>query len=122
MAEAAAVEVGEAVEVVEAVVGAESSARRERALISAGGISGSATITLLQDAQVVASSVADANAMFQISLSNVSAGNYIYSVYSEDSSGNRSGLLSFPVSVTAGATTNIGDISVAPTISSTRPR
>jgi|CXWL01.1.fsa_nt_gi hypothetical protein len=74
------------------------------------------TITLLQDARVVASTVADANAMFQISLTNVSGGNYIYSVYSEDSAGNRSGLLSFPVSVTAGATTNITGIFISPTI------
>lgn len=74
------------------------------------------TITLLQDAQVKASTVADANAMFQISLTNVTAGNYIYSVYSEDSAGNRSSLLSFPVSVTAGATTNITGIFISPTI------
>lgn len=74
------------------------------------------TITLLQDARVVASTVADANAVFQISLTNVSAGNYIYSVYSEDSAGNRSGLLSFPVSVTDGATTNITGIFISPTI------
>jgi hypothetical protein len=74
------------------------------------------TITLLQDAQVKASTVADANAMFQISLTNVTAGNYIYSVYSEDSAGNRSGLLSFPVSVTEGATTNITGIFISPTI------
>ena len=76
----------------------------------------SSTITLLQDARVEASTVADANAAFQISLTNVSAGNYIYSVYSEDSSGNRSGLLSFPVSVTAGTVTNIGGIFISPTI------
>ena len=73
-------------------------------------------ITLLQDARVVASTVADANAMFQTSLTNVSAGNYIYSVYSEDSAGNRSSLLSFPVSVTGGAVTNIGGIFISPTI------
>ena len=74
------------------------------------------TITLLQDAQVVASTVADANAMFQISLTGVSGGNYIYSVYSEDAAGNRSSLLSFPVSVTTGATTNITGIFISPTI------
>jgi Dockerin type I domain len=37
-------------------------------------------------------------------------------VYSEDSAGNRSSLLSFPVSVTAGATTNITGIFISPTI------
>jgi len=74
------------------------------------------TITLLKDAQVVASDEADANANFQISLANMAAGNFIFSVYSEDSKGNRSGLFSFPVSVTAGATTNIGGIFISPTI------
>jgi hypothetical protein len=74
------------------------------------------TITLLKDAQVVTSTVADSNAKFQMSLTNVAAGNFIFSVYSEDSAGNRSSLLSFPVSVTAGATTNIGGIFISPTI------
>lgn len=74
------------------------------------------TVTLLKDAQVVASSIADAKATFQISLANLAAGNFIFSVYSKDSRGNRSGLLSFPVSVTAGATTNIGGIFISPTI------
>lgn len=74
------------------------------------------TITLLKDAQVAASSVADSAADFQMSLSGLSTGNYIFSLYSEDSDGNRSSLLSFPVSVTAGATTAIGGIFIAPTI------
>jgi hypothetical protein len=74
------------------------------------------TITLLKDAQVVASTIADANAAFQMSLANLAGGNYIFSVYSEDSKGNRSSLLSFPVSVTANATTNIGGIFISPTI------
>lgn len=74
------------------------------------------TITLLQDARVMSSTAADANATFQMSLTNVSAGNYIYSVYSEDSAGNRSSLLSFPVSVTGGAVTNIGGIFISPII------
>ncbi|HET9641598.1 MAG TPA: dockerin type I domain-containing protein [Candidatus Paceibacterota bacterium] len=75
------------------------------------------TVTLLKDAQVVSSVAADANAMFSISLSNLSAGNFIFSVYGEDGSGNRSGMLSFPVSLTAGATTNITGIFISPTIS-----
>jgi hypothetical protein len=74
------------------------------------------SITLLKDAQIGATSVAGADAQFQISLTNLSAGNYIFSVYSEDKSGKRSSLLSFPVSVTAGAITNVGGIFIAPTI------
>lgn len=74
------------------------------------------TVTLLQDAQVVASTVAGQDAKFSISLSGVTPGNYIYSVYSEDNNGLRSSLLSFPVSVTQGVTTNVGGIFITPTI------
>ncbi len=75
------------------------------------------TVTLLKDAQVAATTVAGADANFQISLTNLSSGNYIFSVYSEDKDGRRSSLLSFPVSVTSGATTNVTGIFIAPTIS-----
>lgn len=74
------------------------------------------SITLLKDAQVAATTVAGADATFSISLSGLSAGSYIFSVYGEDSTGLRSSLLSFPVSVTSGATTNVGGIFITPTI------
>lgn len=73
-------------------------------------------VTLLKDAQIVATTIADSNANFQISLSGLSGGNYIFSIYSEDNKGNRSSLLTFPVSVTSGTITNIGGIFIAPTI------
>lgn len=75
------------------------------------------TVTLLKDAQVSATTVAGTDANFQISLSGLSGGNYIFSVYSEDSKGVRSSLLTFPVSITSGATTNVSGIFIAPTIS-----
>jgi hypothetical protein len=73
-------------------------------------------VTLLKDAQVAATTVAGADAKFQISLSGLSGGNYIFSLYGEDTKGNRSSLLSFPVSVTSGANTNVGGIFIAPSI------
>jgi len=73
-------------------------------------------VTLLKDAQITATTIAGSDANFQISLSGLSAGNYIFSVYSEDKNGNRSSLLTFPVSVTAGVTTNVIGIFIAPTI------
>lgn len=73
-------------------------------------------VTLLKDAQIAATTVAGANSNFQMTLSSLSAGNYIFSVYSEDSKGTRSSLLTFPVSVTAGATTKVSGIFIAPTI------
>jgi len=74
------------------------------------------TVTLLKDAQVAATTIAGSDASFQISISGLSAGNYIFSLYSEDREGRRSALLTFPVSVTKGAATNVSGIFIAPTI------
>jgi hypothetical protein len=74
------------------------------------------TVILLKDAQIAATAIADADANFQISISGLFGGNYIFSVYSEDNKGNRSSLLTFPVNVTSGATTNVSGIFIAPTI------
>jgi hypothetical protein len=73
------------------------------------------TVTILKDAQVAISTIADATSNFSASLTGLAAGNYFFSVYSEDNNGNRSSLLTFPVSVTVG-TTNITGIFIAPTI------
>ena len=73
-------------------------------------------VTLLKDAQIAATTIAGSDANFQISLSGLSGGNYIFSVYSEDNQGRRSSLLTFSVSVTAGVTTNVSGIFIAPTI------
>ena len=73
-------------------------------------------VTLLKDAQIAATTVAGADANFQMTLAGLSAGNYIFSVYSEDGKGIRSSLLTFPVSVTSGATTKVSGIFIAPTI------
>ena len=73
-------------------------------------------VTLLKDAQIAATTVAGTDSNFQMTLSGLSAGNYIFSVYSEDGRGIRSSLLTFPVSVTFGATTKVSGIFIAPTI------
>lgn len=73
-------------------------------------------VTLLKDAQVSATTIAGQDANFKITLSGLSAGNYIFSVYAEDSEGRRSSLLTFPLGITAGATTNVSGIFISPTI------
>lgn len=73
-------------------------------------------VTLLKDGQVVADVAADPAANFALSISIANSGNYIFSLYSEDKRGVRSSLVTFPVSVTAGATTNVTGIFLAPTI------
>ncbi|MDO8560832.1 MAG: dockerin type I repeat-containing protein [bacterium] len=74
------------------------------------------SVTILKDAQIAATTIANANANFSTTISGLSGGNYIFAIYSEDSKGIRSSLLTFPVSVTSGATTNIGGVFIAPTI------
>ncbi len=73
-------------------------------------------VTLLKDAQVVANTVASDDASFQMSLSGLSAGNYVFSLYGTDAYGGRSALRTFPLSVTGGASTNVSGIFLAPTI------
>lgn len=74
------------------------------------------TVTLLKDAQVAATAIAGSDSNFEIDLSGIGGGNYIFSLYSEDYQGIRSALLTFPVSITRGATTQVSDIFIAPTI------
>ena len=95
--------------------GGSVSAPSTSAVFSGKAYPGS-IVTLLKDAQITATTVAGTNAAFQINLSGLSGGNYIFSVYSEDKKGIRSSLLTFPVSVTSGTTANITGIFIAPTI------
>lgn len=73
-------------------------------------------ITVLKDAQVVATTVADESASFQVLVKGLSAGTYIFSIYSEDKNGVRSSLFTFPVTVTRGILAKIDSIFVAPTL------
>src|SRR3989344_2850688 len=54
------------------------------------------TVTVLKDAQVAATTVAGADAGFKVSLSGLSSGSYIFSVYAEDNRGERSSLATCP--------------------------
>jgi hypothetical protein len=73
-------------------------------------------VTILKDAQVVATTIADANAQFQVLVKSLSAGTYIFSIYGEDGTGVRSSLFTFPVTVTRNILAKIDNIFVAPTI------
>jgi hypothetical protein len=89
----------------------------ETAVVFSGRAYPKSAVTILKDAQIAATTVADANANFNATISGLSGGNYIFSVYSEDNKGIRSSLLTFPISVTTGAATRVGGIFIAPTIS-----
>lgn len=73
-------------------------------------------VTLLKDAQIAGSTIAGDDANFQITLNDLSGGNYIFSLYSEDYQGRRSNLYTFAIGVTQGSTTNVSGIFIAPTI------
>lgn len=73
-------------------------------------------VILLKDGQIVVSTTVGPDATFHITLSNLTSGSYIFSIYGNDSEGRRSSLFTFSISLTAGASTTIGGIFVAPTI------
>ena len=83
-------------------------------------LSGSAypmsTVTILQDAQIAVQSIAGPGGNFTATINNLSAGSYMFSVYSQDENGNRSSLFTFPVALTTGASTQISGIFISPTI------
>jgi hypothetical protein len=74
------------------------------------------TVTLLVDAQVTRTVAADINGNFTMTITGLAAGNYGFSLYSDDAAGNRSAPAAFPTSLTSGATTTIGSIFIAPTL------
>jgi hypothetical protein len=96
--------------------GSDREPSSETAVIFSGKAYPKSTVTLLKDAQVAASTIAGTDASFKINLSGISAGNYIFSMYSEDYNGIRSSLVTFPVAVTSGVKTNVDGIFLAPTI------
>ena len=73
-------------------------------------------VTLLKDAQVALVTTAGMDGRFNASLIGLSAGSYIFSVYSEGRLGIRSALFSFPVIVTFGATARVSGIFIPPTL------
>lgn len=73
-------------------------------------------VTILKDAQIVLTTIAGPDSNFSGTISGLSKGDYIFSVYGEDSHGLRSSLFSFPIYITSGVTTKIGGIFIAPTI------
>lgn len=74
-------------------------------------------VTVLKDGQIAIATIAGPDAAFSVSLTGLSTGAYTITVYGEDASGHRSTTFSFPVQVAMSATTNIGGIFLAPTIS-----
>ncbi len=86
-------------------------------VILAGSAYPNSRVTVLKDAQVIASTVADDRAHFQVIASNLSAGRYMFSLYSEDVKGNRSSVRNFPLTLTKNILNKIDSIFLSPTLS-----
>lgn len=70
----------------------------------------SAEVVLLKNAQFAASATADTLGAFNINLASISPGNYTFSLYAKNVSGERTDMVSFLVNVTGGAVTSIKGI------------
>ncbi len=74
------------------------------------------TVVLLKDAQIVSTMATENGGFFQIQLSGLTPGNYIFSLWAEDKDELRSALFAFPASIASGKTISIGGILIAPTL------
>jgi hypothetical protein len=74
-------------------------------------------VTILKDGQQSITTIAGPDAQFSATISGLSSGTYTFSVFSSDSNDRQSTLFTFPVTFTSGASTSVGGIFLAPTIS-----
>ncbi len=73
-------------------------------------------VVLMSDGIIRATTIAGDDAKFSFALDNLSPGNYLFTLYSEDKEGKRSSLYTFPVKLEAGQTITAGNILLSPTI------
>ncbi len=73
-------------------------------------------ITILSDGVVKVTTRAERDGKWQVRLTNLSPGSYLFSVYGEDKKGKRTSLFTFPTFISAGSTVNITGIFLSPTI------
>jgi len=73
-------------------------------------------VTLMSDGTIRSTVISGADAKFSFTLDNLSPGNYLFTLYSEDRDGRRTSLYTFPVKIEAGQTITAGNILLSPTI------
>ncbi len=73
-------------------------------------------ISILKDGQLVLTTIAGPDSKFNGTVSGLSTGDYLFSVYGEDTNGITSSPFTFPIFISSGVTTSIGGIFIAPTI------
>lgn len=74
-------------------------------------------MVLLKDGQIALKTIAGDDGIFNMELSGLSSGTYIFSVYGEDNKGITSSPFVFPIKITQGASTTISGVFIPPTIS-----
>lgn len=74
-------------------------------------------VVLMTDGEIKATTKAGADSKFSFNLNNLSPGNYLITLYSEDKEGNRSSLYTFPIFLKSGDSITAGNILLSPTIS-----
>src|SRR3989344_664893 len=72
------------------------------------------TVFLLKDAQLAGTAVVGPDGVFSFSLSELSGGSYIFSLYSQSPSRERSSFVTLPVQITPHTITNVSGISFEP--------
>ncbi len=88
----------------------------ETSVVFKGMAAPSSFVTLLKDGAISASTQAGPDANFEITLTGLSAGVYMFTLYGDDIDGRRTNSLAFAISVTSGVTTQISGIFLSPTI------
>jgi len=73
-------------------------------------------VTLLKDAQIVATTIAGSDATFSIRITGLTMGNYHFSLYSEDYRKKQSLPLTFSLFISEGVMINVTGIFIAPSI------
>jgi len=73
-------------------------------------------VTLMSDGTIRATTIAGDDAKFYFTLDNLSPGNYLFTLFSEDVDSRRSTLYTFPVRLENGQTITLGNILLSPTI------
>jgi hypothetical protein len=73
-------------------------------------------VSILKDGQLAVTTIAGPDSNFNVKLTDLSAGDYNFSVYGEDKNGLKSSHFTFPIYITTGVTTTVGGIFIAPTI------
>ena len=85
-------------------------------IVLSGLASPGAKVFVLKDGVQVAQTTADPGASFNVSLMNLNPGNYVLSVYTQDTNGLKSASNSFTVNVTNNVVARVDNLFLAPTI------